>query len=248
MFVPVACPQCGKPFQAAADAAGRSVVCPWCRAAVPGLPVASPSAEVLSLDDEEPAGLHPRLARRPRARTIVAVVLGVAVLTFAVLRVGKLFDADWTEFTPPDGSCRVLLPARPMIAEAVAANPHSPTVRGGERFVARKWSLKFVASLGWADLDPERAKAVRAEDLIAAEVRRRCDDLKAAAGRPAPCRVDDFQGAEVTYDTPAGTRVELLLVVPTGPRPRLYVLAVEGKDVKADDPVVRRFFNSFRVN
>ena len=240
MFVPVACSQCGKPFQVPDAAVGKAVACPWCAASVLGLPVAAPQPEPLSLDDP------PRTpAPWPvTAAVVVAVMIVVAGLTLAALRFGKFFDAGWTTFTPPDGSCSVLMPATPK-AENADANPHSPVLGGGTRFVAGR-SPKVT--LGWMELDAEKAKLVRPEDLIDAEIRHRKDTLRpTSTTRPATYRVNDFQGGEVNYETADGTRVELLIVVPTGPKPRVYVLAVEGKGVAADDPAVRRFFNSFRL-
>ena len=40
-YVPVACLGCGRPFQAQHDKLGQTVVCPWCRAATPALPIAT---------------------------------------------------------------------------------------------------------------------------------------------------------------------------------------------------------------
>ncbi|HUR53316.1 MAG TPA: hypothetical protein VMZ71_04260 [Gemmataceae bacterium] len=248
MFVPVACSRCGKPFQVAEASVGQAVACPWCRASVPALPVAEPVAaqpEILSLDDTPPAA--PQLLPRwpVTAAIVVAVMIGVAGLTLAVLRLGK-FEGDWLTFTPPDEPCSVLMPTPK--AERPDANPYSPVLSGGERFVAERRAQKATVTFGWSELDAGRAKLVRPEDLIDAEIRHRKDVRKAtSATRPAPVRVNDFQGAEVRYETPNGTRVELLLVVESGPKPRLYALAVEGKGVRPDDPVVRRFFNSLRL-
>lgn len=40
-FVPVACLVCGRPFQAQQDKLGQTVVCPWCQATTPALPIAA---------------------------------------------------------------------------------------------------------------------------------------------------------------------------------------------------------------
>jgi hypothetical protein len=246
MFVPVACSVCGKPFQVPDASVGQSVACPWCRASVLALPVAEP-VEPLSLDDDTPPAAPQPLPRWPiTAAVVVAVVVGVAGLTLAALRLGRLPEREWTTFTPPDGSCSVLMPAEPK-AERTNANRYSPVIGSGELFVAERRGRKGTVTFGWSELLAERAKLARPEDLIDAEIRHRKDVLKAtSATRPATVRVNDFQGAEVSYATPNGTRVELLLVVETGPKPRLYVLAVEGQGVTPEDPVVRRFFTSLR--
>jgi hypothetical protein len=247
MFVPVACPKCGKPFQVADASVGQSVACPWCAASVLALPVAEPVAaqpEPLSLDDDSPLPAPRALPRWPiTAAIVVGVMVGVGGLTFAVLRLTK-FEGEWTTFTPPDESCSVLMPTPPK-TERPDRNPYSAILGDREWFVAERRGRKVT--FGWAELFAERAKLVRPEDLLDAEIRHRKDSLRAtSATRPAPVRVNDFQGAEVNYETPNGTRAELLLVVESGPKPRLYVMAVEGKGVKLDDPVVRRFFNSLR--
>jgi hypothetical protein len=94
MFVPVACSQCGKPFQVPEAAVGKPAACPWCQAAVLALPVGAPvvapapteepprenrsltppahqeQPEPLPLDDEPPARVTPpaRVRKPPPAR------------------------------------------------------------------------------------------------------------------------------------------------------------------------------------
>src|SRR5262245_51103256 len=60
MFVPVACSQCGKPFQVPEAEVGKPTVCPWCQATVPALPVGTPAAA--------PAASAPPGDSRPPAR------------------------------------------------------------------------------------------------------------------------------------------------------------------------------------
>jgi hypothetical protein len=54
MYVPVACSQCGKPFQVPEASLGKPAACPWCQAIVLGLPV----GEVSSADPQTSSRSH----------------------------------------------------------------------------------------------------------------------------------------------------------------------------------------------
>ena len=282
MFVPVACNQCGKPFQVAEADAGKSVTCPWCRATVPALPVAETKSEnrgltpparqdpvePLSLDDETP-GLGERGASAPcspgspRARfpvRTVAVVFGLMLVVAAgtVLALGygagRVPESAWREFSPPDGSCAVLLPGTPA-ATAVDPDPTIPGTRGGQWFATRGWYSRAEAWLGWWDLDPGWAKQAAADrdgavtaPVLAAVIARRKEQLGGTVVKEARARFNAYPGIEVLRETPRGPAVERLIVVPDGPRPRLYSVGFRAKEAAPDSPVVQRLFNSFRVN
>jgi hypothetical protein len=74
MFVPVACSQCGKPFQVPEAAVGKPAACPWCQATVLALPVGAPvvapaaaAEEPLPLPPENPLPpARPTQNREPR--------------------------------------------------------------------------------------------------------------------------------------------------------------------------------------
>lgn len=247
MFAAVVCPECGKPFQVPRAALGEPAGCPWCEKTVAALPVAT-TAKPLSLDDavqlpapKNSGGLRPPLAG------VIAVVAGCLIVgggAFLVSRYGPglAADAGWRTFAPADGGCRAVLPADP-VEEAVAANPASPVTRGGKRFVARR-RFGPSATLGWLDLDPERAKATRAEDAIAAARDRRAAELGGTVVREAAVKDGNRDGRQVEFDTPGGPWVERYVYVPDGPRPRLYAVGVTGP---ADGPAARRVLESFRV-
>ena len=42
--------------------------------------------------------------------------------------------------------------------------------------------------------------------------------------------------------------MERMIVLPTGPRPRLYFIGIAGKRLDPDGEEVKRLFESFRVN
>lgn len=270
MFVPVACNRCGKPFQVPEAAAGSNVACPWCQATVPALPVAgvaSPPAsaggspdqpEPLSLDDAEPLA-PPRPARRPFPFLTLAVglvlVVVVAGLTVAVLGYGsgRLPASAWRDFTAPDESFAVFLPGTPT-AEKLDPDPAIPSTGGGEIFATRGWYSRARAWVGYRELDPAWAKqaamdrdGIVANPLLALVRDRRKAELGATSSREAGIRVNAWWGSEVEMDTPTGKVVERYLVVPDGPRPRLYLIGLQAKKITADSPAARKLFNSFRV-
>ena len=252
MFAAVVCPECGKPFQVPRAALGEPAGCPWCEKTVSALPVAA-TAKPLSLDDAvqlPSSGKNSGGSRTPLAGSAVKLIVVAAVCllvgggAFVASRYGpRLFaDAGWRAFAPPDGGCRVTLPAEP-VEEAVPANPASPVTRGGKRFVARP-RFGPAASIGWIDLDPEKAKVTRAEDAITAERDRRAAELGGTLAREAAVKDGARDGRQVEFDTPAGPWVERYVYAAEGPRPRLYVVGVTGP---ADGAAARRVLDSFRV-
>src|SRR5262245_57682670 len=117
MFVPVACSECGKPFQVPEDTVGRTTACPWCRAAVLALPAglpaetrepapapaapaapATPQPELLSLDDAPPVltGRRPaRRALRVSALVLIAVAVTTVTLFFLRYKEGHRLTTEW---------------------------------------------------------------------------------------------------------------------------------------------------------
>src|SRR5687768_636108 len=100
MFVPVACPRCGKPFQVPDADAGKDVACPWCAAVVAALPVArpvssspgahapgSPSQAPARRDQPEPLPVDDEPAAAPGRGFPFRTVLAGLALTLAVFAV-----------------------------------------------------------------------------------------------------------------------------------------------------------------
>lgn len=271
----VACPWC-KAATPALPIAGAVAVPPVADASSPPAP-ASPAPEPLSLDDaptDSPVADAPRSptpvpgstpAVRRHFRTPI-LVLGLSVVAFvgtvAVLMAwrnygaGHVPDSAWTTFNPPDGSFSVSLPGSPT-AESVEAHSAITEIGGGERFVTRGWYSKTMAWAGWCGLDPEWAKKVApgadrsgamAEGVLSAELERQKAWLGGTVTKEVVFRQDAYLGREAHLDTPRGKAVVRLLVVPDGPRPRLYFMGVESKAAGPDDPVVTRLFKSWRLN
>lgn len=223
------------------------------------IPVTKPLAP-LSLDDDEPAK---PAAPGPKARGLlspVAVVAGVGLslavmaLTVAALGYGsgRVPEALWTEFTPPDGSCAVLLPGAPT-EEDVEPNP-AGSATGGKRYVARGWYTRSSAWLAWNELEPSFAAVVPKDKdkaltaaAVKAELEREKARLQGTVTKEAEVRFNFAWGVEVHMDTPRGKVVEWLLVTTDGPRPRLYVYGLQGTNITHDSAVVRRMFTSFKL-
>lgn len=269
MFVPVSCTSCGKPFQVPEAALGQQAPCPWCAATVTALPVSAPVAgspapvaapkppapEPLSLDDAPPTPPRPKVS----VTTLVvgaALVLAVTGATVLVLsfRSGRVSDADWTEFTPTDGSFTVALPGKPTESDVDPVPDGS--LLPGKRYEVRKWYARTAAWAAYNDLEPGMAKKLTDDGrrVVAAGVLRVARDREVTRlqgtniKEGAEVRMGDGWGAEVSMDTPNGPAVVRLMVLGTGAHPRLYVYGAQGKSVAADGPMTRRLFSSFRVN
>lgn len=234
----------------------------------------SPEAqpEPLSLDDtpqlpeppprripeSPPAPVAVRPPFRFRLKTalgVLALMVAVAAATVAVLGygAGRFAASAWAEFTPPDGSCSVALPGTPT-AERVEPGADGIT-RGGERYVATGWYSRIAAWVGWQDLDPAWAKQAAADrdgvltsPVIAAERDRRKGQVGGTVTAEGTVRFGKYAGKVVQMDTPRGKLVEQYILALDGPRPRLYFLGVEAKNLTPDSPAARRVFDSFRVH
>ncbi|MCZ2341802.1 MAG: hypothetical protein LC104_08395 [Bacteroidales bacterium] len=249
MFVPVSCHHCGKPFQVPEATIGKAAICPWCQELV------STQAQALA----EPASAAPVVdsgisAGRSRQRfwwrfVLLGLVCGVvAVGTFAVARLGsgQVPASAWQKFVPPDGSCAVQLPGTPD-AEVIGTNPFSPMMLTGERYRVHRWFDGVTVSVGWVNLDAERVRLARPEDIIAAEQRRLKETLGGQVEAEASLKFNQHTGTELLFRTGNGPVIVRLIVVRDRPQPRLFILSVAGKNITLDGPVPRRFFGSFTL-
>lgn len=237
----------------------------------------APAPEPLSLDDEpkpkqkvfdellreeataprrEPPGAAPR-ARFPVARVAVGLVAVVLVTLATVValgyRSGRIPEADWTEFTPPDGAFTVALPGRPEESDAEPVPEGS--LGAGKRYAVRRWYARTAAWVAYHDLDPSLVKKLPDDRnrVIAAGVLRVARDrevarLQGTITKEAEVRLGAGWGIELHLDTPDGPVVESLILLGEGNRPRLYALGLQGKAVGPTNPAWRRLFASFRVN
>jgi DNA-directed RNA polymerase subunit RPC12/RpoP len=253
MFVPVACSQCGKPFQVPEEAAGRPTACPWCQATVLALPVgsppAAPSLEALSLD-EEPLVL--RRGRRWLLRlALLVIVLAATLATIGVLRrkEGYLTSQEWRAFTPVDNSCTVLLLGRAR--EDVAAPE-----RGQRRYVSEGWYSGTTTWLGWRNLStaevqislaPEAWHDPQLTKLFDQEREWVKDRFGGDVTKDATISFNNPLSRELHVERPNRRAVERMIVHPSGPRPRLYFFGIAGKRLDPDGDETKRLFDSFRI-
>ncbi|VTR91307.1 unnamed protein product [Gemmata massiliana] len=222
---------------------------------------------LLSLDEDAPP--KPRIGRaapcentKPRpvlVATVIGAVLTTVILvmgvTLAALRYGSgsIRESGWTEYTPPDGSCSVLLPGSPT-EEGVEPNA-AGSATGGKRYTHSGWYTRTSAWLAWNDLEPgfvaslanDKEKVFTAS-AIQAELNREKTRLGGTVTKEAEIRFKSAWGVEVHMDSPNGKVIEWLVLVAEGGRPRLYVYGVRAKNIAHDSAVVRRMFTSFKVN
>ncbi|MDY3561897.1 hypothetical protein R5W23_003326 [Gemmata sp. JC673] len=238
----------------------------WLKKYTGEAPPVSPAAatkpheqEPLSLDDDE-APAAPPDPRAPRFRlTTVAAVAGLSLaallLTVAARGYGsgRVQEWFWSEYTPPDRSCSVLLPATPS-EQPVDTNPDG-FATGGKRYVAKGWLTRSAAWLAWNDLDPAFAKSAAADKggrvashALHAEVVREAARLHGTVTKEGDIQAGSGWGYEVHMDTPRGKVIEWLVVRPSGPRPRLYVYGLEATNISPDSAAVRRMFTSFQTH
>ena len=259
MFVPVGCAECGKLFQVERGQLGRPASCPWCQARVLALPVAAqprvgpeplplPALSVRGANGEE----NLRASIRSRARIwpwIVVVFIGVflAAGTFLVQRYrgGAVPPFVMQTFVAPDRSCQATLPGS---VEAVAVAAFTPLQTGASLFAAKSWFTRAHGGLGWVDLDPERIKLVRIDDLLA-NVR---DELGRWLGAPTIdkeglVKTGSSDGMEVRYGSDGTRFTARLLAVLDSPQPRIYLVWVGGPQFNPDGELATRVLTSFRV-
>jgi DNA-directed RNA polymerase subunit RPC12/RpoP len=240
MLVAVACGKCGKPFQVDEPAVGTSVECPWCKASVLALPVATPTANAaqpLSLDQAVQLPSDSAEPRKPlsRGKLLVRLFL-LAVAMVAACAVGwvasqygsgRIPEGAWREVEFSDGNCKVKLPGTP-VEEPFNTDARFPGILGGKRHVVHRRFEQVDVGVGWLDLDPLVARTMHDDSLIAYERERRAVELGGKATVRGSAQVDGFPAEDVEYDTPNGPVYERLVAALNTPRPRLYVVTVGG--------------------
>jgi hypothetical protein len=255
MFIPVACSQCGKPFQVPEQTVGQPTVCPWCQATVLALPIGGPenspaATEPLPLGDrfpQTPSSRSPRrfTARLVRVTLIVLLAVATTLITIGVLRYkqGLFLYPEWREFVAPDGSCRIELLGRPV--------DESDT--DGQRYVGEGGYSGIHAWVGWRELTPIQVELAASKDgwvsllpIFAAER----DRLKTRYGGvivKEATRPDSPMTHEVRLLSPDRHVIERMIVRAEGARPRIYFLGLAGKGLDFEGNTVKRFLDSFQI-
>jgi hypothetical protein len=182
---------------------------------------------------------------------VLATVVGVVALvvaagvTVGVLRYrqGDLTGTEWRAFAAPDGSWSADLLGRPAEEDA------GP---GEKWYVSAGWYSGVTTWVGWRDLTPAE-KAVAADKDAWQHLRKRFEAererLRAkydgTVVKDATTKFSDPLTRELRIDYPGGRAVERMLVLPGGPKPRIYFVGIAGK-IDPDGPAATRLFESFR--
>jgi hypothetical protein len=171
---------------------------------------------------------------------VLAAGATVGVLRY---REGHLTGMEWRAFAAPDGSFTADLLGRPREEDAGADE---------KRFVSAGWYSGVTTWVGWRDLTA--AEKALAEDEKAwehlrkrfeAERERLRGEYGGTVVKDATTRFADPLTRELRIDYPGGRLVERMLVLPRGPKPRIYFVGVAGK-LGTDDSAPARLFESFR--
>lgn len=190
MFVPVACSQCGKPFQVPEATVGKPTVCPWCNATVPALPVgaaatppSTPEPEPLPLEDA-PAPLPlpkpapakvaepsvfappaPQPATPPRRFPwILASVL--AVLSLVVAATATVGVKRYKQGHLVGWEWRAFTTPDKVCTIELLGRPveDTETDANEKRYVSEGWYSGTVAWVGWRDLTQVQIQLAETKD------------------------------------------------------------------------------------
>ncbi len=266
MFIPVACSQCGKPFQVPESIVGSATVCPWCQATVTALPVgkpvatpasvpAAPAAEPLPplplpLPEEDDVPLvfvaPDRKVPWKRVAIVLGAVLAVALVTFATLRSVReqAKVLIWKSFTPEESAFEI---------ELFGTVNEAREEGGVRRVIADKPASNATAWVGWIDLTPAQVEMAAHVDawkhftpIFDAERERILAKHEAKLIQEATTKFANPLTRELRAESPRGYMMERMMVFPKGAKPRAYFVGMIGP-FEPDGPEFSRLFDSFRV-
>jgi hypothetical protein len=221
-----------------------------------------PSTEPLSLDDEPSTQPSPKRDLKKavtRSRSpfywIVAVVVGLVVmaattaLTLTVLQYkqGHWVSMEWQPFAAPDGSCAIDLLGKPTETD-------SDPEHGERRYISEGWYSGTTAWIGWRSLTQAQTQEASAKDgwvqfrkfFFDKEQARLKEKFGGYVARDATIEQNPIT-VEERLDGQNGAVIERMIIVPNGANRRIYFIGMAGKRLDLDGPVVKRFFDSFRV-
>jgi hypothetical protein len=191
MFVPVACSQCGKPFQVPEAAVGQPAACPWCQAAVLALPVGAPvvapapaapatppepprasprpvrreQPEPLPLDDEPAPPPRPRPQARVRKLWWwVAAVGGVLALLIATLATVAYLRYKQGYMMGAEWKTFAAPDGSCSLDLLGRPTEDTATESGERRYVSEGWYSGTVAWVGWRELNQTQVQLAGAKD------------------------------------------------------------------------------------
>ncbi len=243
MLVPVRCAECGELFEAERDRPNSLARCPRCggRASVKPEPLPLP----------EPIGRFPVAApptRRRRWILLLALCAVVAGGTFLVQRYrgGAVPPFVMRECAAPDGSCRATLPGS---ADPVECPRFSELQIGGSMIATNSSFTRLTGGLGWIDLDPERTKLVRSDDLFA--------NVRAELGRwlgepeidkEGSVKTGESEGIEVRFGKGTRRFTARMILTLGVPQPRLCLVWIGGPHFDPAGETAARVLASFRID
>jgi hypothetical protein len=99
----------------------------------------------------------------------------------------------------------------------------------------------------WAKAAAEDKEGTQIDPILNAGQKKRIEMLKGTIRKEGKMLFNAYHGREVQLETERGIAVERLFVVPTGSRPRLYFVGIEGKNLNPTGPAATRIFTSFRL-
>jgi len=254
MLVVAKCAACQGTFQVEQSALGKRVGCPLCQAVVEAVaaPTAMPVAEVvgtteapLSLDDAEDISTK-KTKSSPWKYALIGVLTLLSMTVVYVLfkyGSGEIPDRAWEVFAPEGGRCKVMIPGDPTLEDI-------PAGRGmvdGKKFIVTRWFEKVVIGFGWFDLAENADKFITIDGLA----NRHAEDLATKHNgkvlERGVVRYGGYDGREFVIETDKGQWIERIVMVPSKPRPRVYVMGIGGPKVTKNNVGVAKLFGSLRL-
>ena len=167
-----------------------------------------------------------------------------------MLRRRKVRDGPgWRAFTPPDNSCTLDLLGRP-VEDAVAPGANE------RRYTSEGWYSGTTAWIAWRNLSAAEVQIASTDDawddkkltkLFDAERDRLKNQFGGYVAKDGTIKFKEPLTREVRLELPQGRLIERMIVMPAGPRPRVYFIGIAGRRLDLDGDEVKRFFDSFRA-
>jgi hypothetical protein len=264
------CPECGVAMIAAADSAGSETHCPSCLATFvvpePGNqpPAREPERRRSSSDEDDPPreereseysdDPEPRPRRRRRsppprssggysALTVIGILFGVLFLGSCACCGGgylMLPGEQWRTHQSPQGGYSVEIPVEPKQNMAALGVKPEPGVHVEGGLLWKRGECYVVTYV-----DRPAFSGQSDEELLRDMVRemQRGPEIKRTV-REVPITVSGYPGREVEFIGDDGGWYLARLVVTER---RAFIVLGGGRFVKADNPNIRRFVESFKV-
>jgi hypothetical protein len=201
-------------------------------------------------DNDEPVDAPPRPRRKRRKskksnRRAIGLIIGSVV--FAVVSAGVAFAVvrfvfgsfHWEEFAPPNGGFSILIPGKPQ---------DSPMPPGMQGSMFKVVTIGYVFEAGYFEMPSAVLEQKSPEELFQAGNNGVVVTKQATVVSQTDISLDGHPGKEVAYDAGVkGKAVARMYLVKNGSEGRLYVLAVNARNVSPTSPEAKKFFDSFKL-